>query len=314
MTVDLPSPNAPTRRLNHARSDSATARKVVSARARDQSIERDRPGAADQKEEEDGRPREVLGPRVRIHEQLDDRDHREQRQRGQPRRQSHDQQERAAQLERGGEGRRDLRREDRHLVLVAEERHRRLPARDLVEARTEEDAGDGQAEEELAHGERNALEPSRDHGEISKPTTIPSSSNVASARVRSKSASAASAASAESSSVRPEASAARNACSDFGVVRHTTSSPSRRISRQTPPAPRSSVAPGSAPGWFARLIPSTGHGEDRSVSEGSSRSVTLPSESGEICRNPSRSAARVSSACSAACIAHSSRATSGRYT
>src|SRR6185503_19051441 len=98
--------------------------------------------------------------------------------------------------ERGGERGGDLRREDRHPVLVAEERHRGLPARQLREPGAKEHTREGEPEEQLAHGERHALEPPHDHGPASTPTTSASPSSLARAPVRSKSASIASAASA----------------------------------------------------------------------------------------------------------------------
>jgi hypothetical protein len=55
-----------------------------------------------------GSPREVIGPRIRVHEQLDDREHAEERQRGQPRGKTEDQERRAAELERRAQGGRQL--------------------------------------------------------------------------------------------------------------------------------------------------------------------------------------------------------------
>ena len=40
-------------------------------------VEGDGSGAAGEEKDEDGRPRKVLGPRIRVDEALDDRDHRE---------------------------------------------------------------------------------------------------------------------------------------------------------------------------------------------------------------------------------------------
>ena len=98
----------------------------------------------------------MLRVRARIDEELDRHDHPEQRQRRQPRRQAGDQEERAADLERRGHAGCDLGRQHRHLVLVGEELDGQLPARDLVEPRLEEHAGDRQPEHHLQHGERDA--------------------------------------------------------------------------------------------------------------------------------------------------------------
>jgi len=111
-----------------------------------------------EEEDEDGSPHEVLRPCLRIHEELDDHDHAEEGEGGEPTGQSEDEQGRAAQLEAGGHDGRDLRRESRQLVLIAEEGNGGLPASGLLKPRAEEDPRDGQPEEQLMNAEREAPE------------------------------------------------------------------------------------------------------------------------------------------------------------
>src|SRR2546425_2157922 len=59
-------------------------------------VERERPATAGEQEQQERGPRQVLGVRVRIDGGLDDHDHTEKRQRGQPRAEAEDQQGRAA--------------------------------------------------------------------------------------------------------------------------------------------------------------------------------------------------------------------------
>ena len=111
----------------------------------------------------------MLRVRARIDEELDRHDHPEQRQRRQPRRQAGDQEQRAADLERRGHAGRDLGRQHRHLVLVGEELHRQLPARDLVQAGLQEDARDRETKHTLNDRDRKAAEELGQRGETASP-------------------------------------------------------------------------------------------------------------------------------------------------
>src|SRR6266849_5230217 len=130
----------------------------------DEAVDGERAGAASQEEDEDGAPHEMLGPCLRVDEELGGHDHAEQGQRRQPGGQPEHEQYRAAELEGRGHGSRDLVRKPGELVLVAEQRDRGLPSTDLLEAGPEEDAGDGQPEEQLLQAQGKAAEKRRDCG------------------------------------------------------------------------------------------------------------------------------------------------------
>src|SRR5439155_27355166 len=96
---------------------SARRRRLEAERA----VQRPGAGAAREQEEEDGRPREVLGVRTRVDEGLDHRDHAEQRQGGQPGGEAEDQEHRAADLERHRHRRGEIGGQQRQLLLVREQ-------------------------------------------------------------------------------------------------------------------------------------------------------------------------------------------------
>src|SRR5712692_354959 len=128
-------------------------------------VDGERAGPASQEEDEDGTPHEMLGPCLRIDEELNGHDHAEQGQRRQPGSQPEHEQCRAAELERRGHDGRNLGRKPGELVLVAEQRDRGLPPTHLLEAGSKEDAGDGQPEEQLVHAQGEAPEERRDGGD-----------------------------------------------------------------------------------------------------------------------------------------------------
>src|SRR5258708_9132720 len=131
----------------------------------DEPVDGERAGAASQEEDEDGAPHEMLGPCLRIDEELDGHDHAEQGQRRQPGGQPEHEQGRAAELEGRRHDGRDLRRKSGELVLIAEQRDRGLPSTHLLETGAEEDAGDGPPEEQLGHAQWEAPEAPRDCGD-----------------------------------------------------------------------------------------------------------------------------------------------------
>src|SRR5207249_2552218 len=69
-----------------------------------------------------------------------------------------------AELERRRQGCGNL-GQHRHAVLLAEQCHCRLPARDLRDARTQEDSGDGETEQKLVEGHRDTSEPFEEPGD-----------------------------------------------------------------------------------------------------------------------------------------------------
>src|SRR6185312_2428237 len=273
-------------------------------------IERYRPGAARQDEEQQRGPSEMLDPILGIDEGLDDEGHAEHRQRCKPRREAEQQQHRAGELDRGGERRGDLRRDYRHTVLVAEQHHRALPARDLGQAGIPENRADTDAEQQLQRRHREALEQRHDmsqpeaqrsqprrgdmigHDGASaarvKATTAPSRKSAATAAPRSNCSSAASAVAAAAASGRPPAIAWRNAKLGAASERKATSPLRRATSRWTPPAARSIASALSTPGRLSRQMRSTGQGEARKpkdgarrkTSRGASAAGTLASEDG----------------------------------
>src|SRR5258705_8319979 len=208
----------------------------------EQSIERPRARSTREQEDQDRRPGEMLGVGARVDEKLDRHDHAEERQGRQPRRQAGNEEEGAADLERRRYASRNLGRQDGHLVLVGEELHRQLPAGDLVEAGSQEDAGDRQTKHTLNDRDREAAEElGRRHdatpsacgaqhgrwvGEIA-PTMSPSSSSSRSASVRSKLGSARRAAPTAPCRSRSDAKALRKEYVSAAIVRNITPS-SRR--------------------------------------------------------------------------------------
>ena len=85
----------------------------------------------------------------------------------------------------------------------------------------------------------------------------------------------------------------------------------RLTSSRTPPEARSTGSP-EGPSWFARQIRSTGHGDSRYDTEGSTANVSRGISSAATSARLAGSIASTWGAWSAALIAHSSRATSGR--
>src|SRR5215813_3343616 len=102
-------------------------------------VERDGAGPSGEEEDQDGAPYEMLRPCLRIYEELNGHDHAEQRQRREPAGQSQDEQGRAPELEAGRHSGGRLGRDSGQLVLVGEERRRRVPDPRLLEAGAEED-------------------------------------------------------------------------------------------------------------------------------------------------------------------------------
>src|SRR5215831_4100244 len=96
-----------------------------------QIVERQLARSTGQQEHQDRSPEQVFGPCLWINERLDHRDHPEQRQRGNARRQANDQENRERQLVEGGEAGRPHRIQQWHLILILEQLDRELPRIDL---------------------------------------------------------------------------------------------------------------------------------------------------------------------------------------
>src|SRR5262249_569397 len=98
---DVEAPNAPRSAERIARLSRRSALRLDAEEA----SQRESSRAAGEQAEQDRSPYEVLGPCLRVHEELDDHDHAEQRQRGQPGCEPEDEERRAADLEpRGKDG------------------------------------------------------------------------------------------------------------------------------------------------------------------------------------------------------------------
>src|SRR5438552_3241557 len=215
-------------------------------------VKRECARATAQEKNQDRGPKQVLGPGLRINERLNHGNHAEQRQGSEARRKTDDEEHRERQLARCSKPRGPERIEERHLGLVLEELHRKLPGIDFEQARIEEYRSNSDAHRQLDERKRDAFEPISCHDEpsaqrcksggfsnvngrhmrASSPlimaTTRVSTTNDTSARPGSKFASRSSACSAAKPTVCRSASALRN-------VKVATS---RRSIRNSPRAPQ----------------------------------------------------------------------------
>src|SRR6266850_2303027 len=193
----------------------------------------------------------MVDPGLRVDEGLDHQDHAEERQRGEPGRETQHEEHRKGQLVEGGEPCRPCRVDERHLVLVLEQLDRELPGIDLEQPRVEEHGADRDPHGELDQRERDALEggagreqgvdgsAQRGHALVSGLSiaiTRPALTNRSSACPGSNVALMSSARSAAAPMVTPSATAERK----------TKSASARRSMRNSPRAPRISSCTSAA--------------------------------------------------------------------
>src|SRR5262249_39916855 len=106
-----------------------------------------------------GGPKEMLSPRLRVNENLDYRDHPEQRQCGQSRSQAEKEKYGKHEFVESREARCRLGIEQRNLVLVLKELNGEFPRPDLEQAGVEEYSPDADSHPELDDGQRESRKP-----------------------------------------------------------------------------------------------------------------------------------------------------------
>ena len=135
-------------------------RKIRSAPpAPDQVIERKGARAAAKQHQHHRGPLQVRRPGLRVDEDLDDRRHPEERCDGEARHEPEHEENRAGYFDRERHLRRELRRQERHAVLLGEELDRALPVDELHLRGIPEDHRDAQAQRDREQRVRNGLEP-----------------------------------------------------------------------------------------------------------------------------------------------------------